>query len=55
MNRQDGPPVLYEPILRGYSHDSDAALAFERGVTGAPKPYPEEPGYLQISDPRGMS
>jgi hypothetical protein len=54
-NLQNGPGMIYTPLDTGVSLDSAAAIAFERAQSGAPKPYPEEPGYLQINDPRGMS
>jgi hypothetical protein len=47
-------PLIYTPIVDGTSQDYHAALAFERAITGAPKPYPEEPGFLRIDDPRSM-
>src|SRR5947209_1539205 len=46
LNMQDSTPSLHTPSIQGVSTDAAAALAFERGTTGAPPPYTEEPAYL---------
>jgi hypothetical protein len=52
LNRQTVADfMLQTPLETGYSPDLPACLSFERGESGAPKPYPEEPDSLTIQGP----